>query len=356
MTVSPAVYGDVPPGGARAMTSSVAAVPVHKPVGLNYQAKDGDTIKDVALTAGDLGGGLLVNGSAALGKAAGPAGAVLSAGFSTVRGNMEAHRDIDSLLELYKEKVSLQLGKPAEQVSEKDLRAVAGRYPEYRGLRNALETIDARHAKTPVRSLVGASAALAGGAVGAIAGGGFASLATGMAGSVAASAAADKMFMAVTGDGEEHSAYVKLKDLEAKVQSGEGVSAMDMFAYHVSQDEGLARQIETRMGDRFDDLSDEKKARAMLRDHPMESKLAEFEAYLMNTGQLQAAALMDESTQRAVRQAFEQQLMAAPTTRIMAPSHSIEFMQGQQAGVGQGAFTRGLENERAQAPSTEQQV
>lgn len=322
---SPVTMGAVPQGVEPPYQAAVAAPVVGLDgTGLTHASTGSETIADMAIMAGDVGSNLALGTVA---KNAGPIGSAVSAGFNLVGTSVKNSREIEQLLTLYRNTVAAQMGIAPEQVNEQDLRAAANQFPENKSLREELEQLDTRAVHNPVRALVTGTAAVLGGGAGALVGlpaAGVGGIATGLAGSVAASSAADKMMDGIIGK-EEATPFTTLQQIEAKLQSGQGVSAVDMFAFHVAADKDLAVQIEGHMGDRFQDLPEEKQTRAMLRDHPALTELCKFEAYLINNKALPPASLMDERMQMAVRQQFEQMqaAMQQPTMRVQAQGSEV---------------------------------
>lgn len=327
MSVTPQI-GSVPPGVQSALVSTpatAAVVPGMNGVTLAREASAGETYADIGLTVADVGTNLA---SGTLGKIGGPVSVAASGAFN-IAGNVLHHeRTIEKLLEVYRDTVSAQLGVPASMVNEADLRAAASKFPENKALLQEFEHMDAQSVNMPVRSIVSGAAALVGGAAGALAGGGIASLATGLAGSVAASRAADGVMDSMLGKESNNTVFAALQQADAKLQSKAGVSAMDMFLFHVAADAKLAAQIEGHMGDRFEDLPEEKKTRTMLRDHPMLTELCKYEAYLLNSKSIPAAALMDERLQQQVKQEFEQFYAQAqvPQNQVLATGSQVSSL------------------------------
>lgn len=301
------------PQGAQPTYSAVAAAPAvvgMDGVGLTRESSSNETIADMAITAGDVVSNLAIGTVAK--NVAGPIGTVASAGFRAVGTSVQNGREMDQLLALYRNTVAAQAGIAPEQVDEQILRVAAERFPENKALREELERLDKRAVYEPVKALVTGAAAVGGGIVGAVGGGGV-NVVTGLAASVAASTAADKMMDGVFGK-EEATPFTALQQIEVKLREGQGASAFDLFLFHLAADKNLAAQIEGHMGDRFEELPEEKQVRAMSRDHPELLELCKFEAYLINTKALPPASLMDERMQQAVRQQFEQ--MRRPDMRI----------------------------------------
>lgn len=354
--------GVVPQGVQAALVSTPAAaaiVPGMNGATLAREASAADTYTDIGLTVADAGANLA---SGTLGKVGGPVSVVASGAFNIAGNALHHERDIEKLLEVYRDTVSAQLGVPAAAVNEADLRVAASKFPENKALLQAFEHMDEQSVNAPVRSIVSGAAALVGGAAGALAGGGIASMATGLAGSMAASRAADGVMDSVLGKENNNTVFAALQQADANLQSGKGVSAMDMFLFHVAADSKLAAQIEGHMGDRFEDLPQEKKTRTMLRDHPILTELCKYEAYLLNSKSIPAAALMDERLQAEVRKEFEQLYAQAqtPDNRIqamgsqispLAPRSQIVVQQptpAQQAGYAQAIAEQRAAQQTAQ--------
>ncbi len=349
---APLYVGQLPHGAGDAQVAYMAApvVPGMNGKNLARAGTDGELYTDLTLTGLDAAGGIAVGA-----RSAGAAGAAVSGAVNVVSTTLHNNRTEQQLLDLYRDTVASQLGMAPEQVSVDNLREAAERFAENKALRAEFAAMDEKSVTSPVRAAITSVAALAGGAAGALAGGGIASMATGLAGSMAAGSAAGKALDAIMGKDGELTPFGALQQADAKLQSGEGVSAMDMFQFHVASDPDLARHIEGHMGERFQDLSDEKKSRTMLRDHPMLTELCKYEAYLLNSKSISAGSLMDGRVQMDVQAEFEQSYLQAqtPSLRVttgdavvsrLAPSSQIVVPS--PAAV--GAHTQALAQQRAQ--------
>lgn len=296
------LYNGMPPQGVASIQSTVPAVCSIVPPGLNGATlnrtpKDSEAYVDMGLAVGDMGANLATG---ALGKVAGPVGAAVSSGFNLASTSIHNQREVERLLDIYRDTVAMQLGIPPETVTEVELRVAAEHFSENKMLREEFNKIDERSVKNPVRSLVTGLAAVGGGALGMIGG-----VPGTLAGSFAASSVADNVMDGIIGK-EGATPFTALQQAETKLQSGQGVSATDMFLFHVAASSDLATQIEGHMGDRFEDLPDSKKTRTMLRDHPALTELCKYEAFLINSKMLPPASLMDGNVQTAIKQQFEQ--------------------------------------------------
>ncbi len=334
------------PQGAQTPYHATVATPVvgMNGVGAYRPLTNEESLADMAVMGLDAAGGLVS-------KAAAPV-AALSGAASVVGTSLQNQREEKILLDLYRDTVAASIGIPPEQVTLEDLRQMAEHSPEHKHLREELEKLDERSITKPVRSVVTTAAAVGGGILGAIPGLGIGSAATGLAGSIAASKAADSIMDGMIGEERDDTVFDAIKQIDAKVQSKDGVSPLDLFALHVAADEGLALQIKGHMGDDFGDLPSDKQARTMLRDHPRLTELCRYEAYLINAGALPPASLMDERVQVMVRERFEHlQAQAQPTPRIMTGGHQVSPLAPQsQIVAGQpGAFSRAVTQQREQA-------
>lgn len=356
----------LPQGASGTPGATMIATPVVVPPGVNgasltRQGSEGETYTDLALMAGDAGSNLAVG--SVLKNGAGAIGTAVSGAFSVVGTQIHNQREMETLLNVYRDTVAAQLCIPAQAVNEADLRFAAEKFQENKMLREELATMDEKSVTSPVRSVVTSAAALAGGLVGGIGGMGVMSLPASIAGSVAASKAADSVMDGIIGKADMLTPFVALQQAEAKVTSGEGVSALDMFLFHVASDPGLARQIEGHMGDRFEELPEEKQTRAMLRDHPMLTELCKYEAFLLNSKALPAAALMDGRVQQAVKQEFEQAYAQAQKPKNLVFSGGAQVsplaprsqIVARTAPAAQGGYTQAVEQQRAALEAQAQQ-
>jgi len=348
---APLHTGEILPGAAAPDVSIMAApvVPGMNGATLVRPGSSEETYTDLALMAGDAGGNLATG---ILKTGAGAAGTAVSGAFSVVGTEIHHRREIEKLLEVYRDTVAAQLGIPANAVNEADLRAAAEKFPENKALREEFAAMDEQSVTSPVRAVVTSAAALAGGAAAALVGlpaAGIGGLATGLAGSVAAGQVAGRVMDGILGKENNLTPFVALQQADAKLQSGEGISARDMFLFHVASDKNLATQIEGHMGDRFEDLPPEKQTRTMLRDHPLLTELCKYEAYQLNSKALPAASLMDERVQAAVKQEFEQ--AQRPQGRIMTTGSTVSPLAPRSQIVVQNAtqngYAQAIEAQRA---------
>lgn len=355
----------LPQGASPAPHAAVMAAPAVVPPGANgasltRQGNEEETYTDLALMAGDAGSNLAVGGI--LKSGAGALGTAVSGAFSVVGTQIHNQREMETLLNVYRDTVAAQLGIPADAVVEADLRFAAESFRENKMLREELARMDEASVTSPVRSVVNSAAALAGGAVGAIGGLGLMSLPAGIAGSMAASKAADRVMDGIIGKSDALTPFAALQQAEARVTSGEGVSALEMFLFHAVSDPRLAAQIEGHMGDRFEELPEEKQTRTMLRDHPMLTELCKYEAFLLNSKALPAAALMDERVQNAVQQEFEQafaQTKKPQNLVFTSGAHVSPLAPRSQITIktpaAQGGYAQAVEQQRAALEAQTQQ-
>lgn len=342
------------PQGAAAPTTAAMAMPVVPGVNgatLTRAASNQETYTDLGLMGGEAVTGLLPH-------FAGPAGAVVSGAFGVAGTQIHNRRNVATLLSVYRDTVAAQMGIPANVVNEADLRFAAEKFPENKVLRAEFAGMDERSVTQPVRKTLSAAAALAGGAVGALAGGGVASLATGFAGSMAAERVANSALDGILGKEETLTPLVALQQAEAKVTAGEEVRDLDMFLFHVAVNKHLADQIEGHMGNRFEELPEEKQTRTMLRDHPLLWALCKYEAALLNSKALPAASLMDERVQAAVKQEFEK--TQQPQGRIHTMGSSVSPLAPRpqiavKTPAAQSGYAQAIEAQRAAAQSAQTQ-
>gem|GEM_PF-4784214 len=261
-------------------------------MGEAQQALNGED-NDFKETATDLG--LLAGESVAwMGKNFAVAAPVASV-FSYAGANREANRGITNMVDAYRDIVAADLNIDPLQVNEAALRKSAEHHDT---LKEAVEAYDNSRTDRPIESFAGAGAAVAStagigalasaGALGLGAATGGASLLLTLPAGFAASWLGEKAAAGILNneDAEQTAHGYVTATLKPKLESGQGLSSVDIFTAYVEMDDRLAQQLKTTTGDDWQDLEPKEQAAAMLQNHPKMAQICAQEAYLCNTGAL----------------------------------------------------------------------
>lgn len=380
------IYSALPPGIAPGpVEASVAAVPMNVPVAANRNipitegalppqevntkpqsdgmtdlklaGMDGAVQMGTHLAASNAGVAAKLGGEQIAKAVGGTVAAGASAAISTVGAVIHRNRDLQSLLDEYRGMAAMRFGVTPERVGVDEIR----RLSELKGqevLKQELEKIDSNVVQTPMRSIVSTVAGLGAGAVTGVMGlpaAGFGGVVTGMAGFAAGSAAANKAMDWVIGSTEYATANAKIDEMKTKHDAGQEVTARDLFELQLLVDPHLAKQVVNHTGYEYASLDDAGKAKSMQhRDFAGTKGLAEYSAFLINSGTLNVADLRSGEVRHMLAESYVASQQTPPSTTVYAPGAVLTPMQVAQAtqqvpANTQGGFANALLRERQAA-------
>ncbi len=299
-------YRTIPQGASQYATGSTVAAPVYQiPPTLPHAAYVGagavqqagqaanddednkDMMTDLAVAGGEMAAWALPKVGIA---------APVATAFSAFGAGRAADKGVEGMVNAYREIIAADLNIHPSQVNEAALRKSA---EHLEPLKDALEAYDDTRTDRPLESLAGAgaagAAALSFASSGAAVAAGGAAVATGgtsllitLPVGFAASWLGEKAASGLLGSKDvEDTAHGYVQEtLKPKLESGQGLSSVDIFSAYVKMDDQLAQQIETSAGDNWDDLDTTEKASTLLKNHPKMARICAQEAYLCNTGAL----------------------------------------------------------------------
>lgn len=314
-------------------------------------------------------------GDVALGAGA---GGVITAGFDAWSGARDRKDAMVQMVQMYTpviaEQMEEKLGRPVlkEEINEDALRLVA---KDNKVIAEALQAYDDGVTTKPLISGVSAGAgAVAGSTAGAAlltAAGlanpaGWAVLAAGAAASIATGIVTGKALNTlVKPEDIKDTVHGKILELKEKADSGQGLSAKDVFSLHARMNGNIQTRMNDKFGERdFDKLSEDKQIQVMA-EYKNEMPLMQQEAFLINNGYLRAEMAAFVPLNAVAASMVPTRLpeaalpMTPPVMQIETSGAQVAYMQPRalaQNASNDGAFAASLASQRAGADVSTQRT
>jgi hypothetical protein len=300
-----------------------------------------------------------------LGKNTVPGFAAITAGFDAWGGARDRKEGMAQMTQMYApviaEAMEKKLGRKvlSEEIDEKALREVA---KDNKVLEQAVSAYDdgvwLKAGTGAASGMVGGGAFAAATAV-AVPVLGFAAPVAGMAAAWVAGSLATKVFDTVTNTKDiSETIHAKVVEVEQKQQSGQMLSAKDVFGLHAKMNGGIQKRMEDRFGTRdFDALKGEQQA-TLMGEYQKELPLMQQEAFLVNAGYMRASMVPFVSLNNISATMTTPNMQAgipdtAPVMQVQTSGAQVEYMQprAQAQGVagGGGGYAANIVAQRAAA-------